>query len=178
MVQAFADESRRGQLYIVAVTIFAPADLHRVRAQLRQLCLRGQRRLHFKTERVGRRHVILASLNSLDIQGRLYLRRGPDNDARAECLTALVSDLIKMSANRLVLESRQDRDQADRRVLRTALADLVGATADGPVYEHMRPSEDPLLWPADALAWCYGAGGDWRRRIMPLVEHVADLDRP
>jgi len=88
----------------------------------------------------------------------------------------MAADLVKMSAHRLVLESRQDRDHLDRRTLRAALADLTGATTGPLVYEHLRPSEDPLLWPPDALAWCYGAGGDWLRRIMSMVEHVAELD--
>jgi hypothetical protein len=27
----------------------------------------------------------------------------------------------------------------------------------------------------DAVSWCYGAGGDWRRRISGIIERVTDL---
>jgi hypothetical protein len=46
---------------------------------------------------------------------------------------------------------------------------------DGPAYEHLRSHEDPALWIPDVLAWCHGAGGDWRRRIAPLVRTTVDV---
>jgi len=39
-------------------------------------------------------------------------------------------------------------------------------------------ASEPLLWIADATAWCVGAGGDWARRIAPVLAGVIDLDRP
>jgi hypothetical protein len=42
-------------------------------------------------------------------------------------------------------------------------------------YEHLRSHEDPALWIADAVAWCHGAGKDWRRRVAPLVKEVIDV---
>jgi hypothetical protein len=32
------------------------------------------------------------------------------------------------------------------------------------------------LWVSDAVAWCHGAGGDWLRRIAPLVVSTTALD--
>ncbi len=43
-------------------------------------------------------------------------------------------------------------------------------------YEHRRAYEEPLLWAADAMAWCYGAGGEWRRRIAPTLDKAVRLD--
>lgn len=43
------------------------------------------------------------------------------------------------------------------------------------VYEHLRPHEDPALAIADAIAWCFGAGNEWRRRIMPVIEEVIGI---
>jgi hypothetical protein len=37
-------------------------------------------------------------------------------------------------------------------------------------YEHRRSYEEPLLWVADAAAWCYGAAGERRRRIKQVVD--------
>jgi len=84
------------------------------------------------------------------------------------------SYLLKQRCQRLVLESRGPSD--DHRDARTLAAALAPApSASGLVYEHLRPYEDPLLWIPDAVSWCYGAGGDWRRRVSPLVERVTDL---
>jgi hypothetical protein len=39
------------------------------------------------------------------------------------------------------------------------------------------PDEEPLLWVSDAVAWAMGAGGDWRRRVEPMIDEVVRLGR-
>jgi hypothetical protein len=34
---------------------------------------------------------------------------------------------------------------------------------------------ESLLWIADSVAWCFGAGGEWRKRVDPITS-VVDLD--
>lgn len=60
---------------------------------------------------------------------------------------------------------------AERRSINAALVRGLGPVSL--TYEHMRPHEEPILWVSDAVAWAYGAGGDWRRRVTPAV--VVDL---
>jgi hypothetical protein len=43
------------------------------------------------------------------------------------------------------------------------------------VYEHVDSTSESLLWIADIVAWCFGAGQDWRKRIDPIVNAVVDL---
>lgn len=43
------------------------------------------------------------------------------------------------------------------------------------VYEHIHSSGEPALWVSDAVAWCHGAAGDWKRRVAPLVGNATDL---
>jgi hypothetical protein len=75
---------------------------------------------------------------------------------------------------RLVLESRDHHgNQSDRRIIRATLA-ICGRFPDL-AYEHRYAHEEPALWVPDAIAWCYGAGGLWRRRIEPIVEKTLDL---
>ena len=45
-----------------------------------------------------------------------------------------------------------------------------------PAYVHLPAHQEPLLWSADALAWAYGAGGDWRRRVDPLLDMAVVLE--
>ncbi|HWB34749.1 MAG TPA: hypothetical protein VHA75_01865, partial [Rugosimonospora sp.] len=86
----------------------------------------------------------------------------------------LTVDLAKAGVTRLVIESREGRDHIDRRTIYTALQSL--GVPPSLRYEHLRGHEEPLLWIPDAIAWAYGAGGDWRRRISSLLEGVTDVD--
>jgi hypothetical protein len=94
--------------------------------------------------------------------------------ARSACLSDMVPRLVELDVSRLVLESCQHQDAADRRVLAAGVREHGGAFA----YEHLRPVEDPLLWISDAIAWSYGAGGDWRRRAVDLIGEVSAAKVP
>jgi hypothetical protein len=43
-------------------------------------------------------------------------------------------------------------------------------------YEHVLPHEEPLLWLADAVAWCYGAGPRWRPRVESPITRVVLIE--
>jgi hypothetical protein len=173
-VHAFVDESRRGGTYLVAVALVDPGELSTVRASLRKLCLPGQRRIHFKDERDSRRREILARILESGARGLVYSCRGPEPQARGACLRRMMADFTERGVLRLVLESRQGRDKEDERALRDVLGKRPSDA--GLTYEHLRPHEDPLLWLPDAIAWCVGAGEDWRRRIQPLLDCVRHID--
>jgi hypothetical protein len=44
------------------------------------------------------------------------------------------------------------------------------------VYEHVDSTSEPLMWISDVVAWCYGAGGHWRKRVDPILTKTIDLD--
>lgn len=169
----FVDESQRNGRYLLCAALVAPAALGDGRNLMRSLCQPRQRRLHFKTESDPRRRAILSQLARSEAHVRIYVSTGDEITARAECLTQLTSDLIGFDARRLVIESRQGRDQADRHVIFATLE--AHDHAGSPTYEHMLPHEEPLLWIPDAVAWAYGAGGDWRRRVDPMISKVVDM---
>jgi len=50
------------------------------------------------------------------------------------------------------------------------------ASDKGLAYEHIHSSSEPILWISDAVAWSYGAGPDWRRRLDPIIDRVVRLD--
>jgi hypothetical protein len=56
------------------------------------------------------------------------------------------------------------------------LANCVAA-GDAFLYDHMPPYDDPLLWIADAFAWCSSAGGTWQERIEAITT-AQDVNRP
>jgi hypothetical protein len=86
----------------------------------------------------------------------------------------LVANALAEGCTRLVSDSRgQDGDRADRRTIVRVLQRH--EAVDDMASEHLRSHEDPALWIPDVLAWCYGAGGDWRRRIAPAVRATIDV---
>ncbi|WP_033436643.1 hypothetical protein [Saccharothrix sp. NRRL B-16314] len=174
MWHAFLDESRRGPTYLVAVVVVQAHDCNEARAAMRRLTKPGQRRVHFNVESDRRRRDLLARIGDLGLRGRVWHCRDSDDvTARQVCLSAVVPKMIDLRVSRLVLESCQHQDVRDRRTLAEAVRKAGGELG----YEHFRPAEDALLWVSDALAWCHGAGGEWRRRVSALLDEVVDLDR-
>jgi len=69
-----------------------------------------------------------------------------------------------------VLESDTTQDARDRQALIevTRAAGCRGTMT----YEHRTANAEPLLSIPDAVAWAWAWGGDWRRRVEPVVERI------
>lgn len=174
-IHAFIDESRRGNQYLMAVALVDPANLEPVRKRLRQLLLRGERELHFYKQNDRRRRELSEQVARLPFTALVYTStcRRADEPARRACLTQLTNDLLARKAHRMVLDSRESRDHDDRAVIKH----LISAEPGHPqlVYEHFRGQNEPLLWLADIVAWCWGAGPGWRKRVDAIIEGEIDL---
>ncbi|WP_143028020.1 hypothetical protein [Lentzea albidocapillata] len=142
---------------------------------MRGLVKRGQRRIHFNDESDRQRKVVLAQISALGARAYVWTcKHNNDALARSACLFDMIPRLVELDVSRLVLESCQHQDAADRRVLASGIRKFGGAF----MYEHLKPTEDPLLWISDAIAWSYGAGGDWRRRAGDLIGEVSEAEAP
>jgi hypothetical protein len=163
---AFVDESKRHGL-LVAAAIVQPRDLAPARTALRHLCLPGQSRLHFTKERDDRRRQILVAILKLGVVVDLYDATAIRNQqqARAACLRAVVQDLAAEQDDSLV--------HSDQAVLYTAVRDA--GASERLTYEHMPARSEPLLWVADAAAWCWSRGGSWPGRLQPILRHTRTL---
>jgi len=177
-VHAFVDESRRGSQYTMAVAIAEPVKLRLLRRDLRGLLLPAPRELHFNDQKDPRRRVLSDVIARLPVRVAIY-RRSVDRyveSSRQECVDRLCCDLLAQGAHRLVLDSRAQLDRHDAATIRTAM--LRHPDCKRFVYEHVDSTSESMLWVADATAWCFGAGGHWRRRVEPIVSSVNDLDYP
>jgi hypothetical protein len=171
---AFVDESSRGNRYLLCAVTVDNNRLSEVRRLARGLCVPGQRRWHFVSESGRRRKFILDSLVRSDaIRALVYVGTGAPVSVRRECLTTLVYDLLDRKASRLLIESQQGQDPRDQRCIIGALQ-KAGGELD---YAHLWPHQEPGLWLPDAVAWAYGAGDQWRRRVEPMIELVRDVGR-
>ena len=116
----------------------------------------GQQELHFKKEKPLRRRALADAVARLPVEVAIYSRSWHRHDERARqaCMGQLAQDL--------------------ERTLRTTLGPHPSASLL--VYEHVDSTSESLLWIADIVAWCFGAGRDWRKRIDPIVSTVVDLN--
>jgi hypothetical protein len=147
-----------------------------LRKQLNCLLMPGQRELHFKQEKAPRRRAAVDKIAQLPVTIRIYKTAytpTTDEDARQACLELAVTELLKMGAHRLVIDTRAERDRFDGKTIRQQLHDQPADSNFS--YEHNDSKLEPLCWIADAAAWCFGTGGDWRRRIMPIIDDVIEL---
>lgn len=176
-VHAFVDESVRGRLYLIAAAVAEPANVRQLRSTLRGLLLPGQRELHFKQEKPVRRRYLADTIARLPVEVWLYTRswHRHDEPARQVCMERLARDLLARGTQRLVIDTRRERDVNDERTLRRVLGPHPSSSRL--VYEHVDSPTEALLWIADVAAWCYGSGGDWHKRLDPVTTTVVDLDR-
>ncbi|MCI4063069.1 hypothetical protein MRQ36_10960 [Micromonospora sp. R77] len=170
----FVDETKERGL-LVAAAVVIESDVVGVRREVRKLILPGQRRIHFHKERDDRRVQILTALRPLGVRVTIYDATSYRSvkAARDACLVALVADLAKIAAARLVLEQDDSTHKADRDLLFREVR--LAGIADQLRYDHMRAHEECLLAIPDAVAWSWAKGGRWRAAVRPIVAEVREV---
>lgn len=172
-VHVFVDESDRSAYLVCAARVY-PAETAAMRRLVQSFRLPGQHRLHFVKERPSRRREILDALARTNVRVRLYSCRAQVKLARQRCLRQLVTDLEEPRAERLIIEPVDGLQTLDRETIYETsrgnpnLANLT--------YHHLSAHNEPLLWIPDAVAWAYGAGAPWQRRIENMIDKVIHLD--
>lgn len=78
-----------------------------------------------------------------------------------------------MNAQRLVIEQDDSLVAADQADLWSAVH--TAGASNVLTYEHVPPRTEPLLWIADAAAWCWTRDRQWRERIRPVVTRTVDV---
>jgi len=124
-------------------------------------------------ESAPRRRVILETIAGSGVTAVIFDAGPVDGDElglRRARLRAVVTDVADVEADRLALGRDDSVLRWDRQWLVEITRELV--CRDTVRYEYARAAEDLLLSVPDATAWCWGRGGDWRRRIQPAVTTV------
>jgi hypothetical protein len=170
----FIDEGKaRGYLMVAAfVTPFELGDLRKV---MRSHLLRGQRRIHFNHEGNPRRKLIINALTDTSVRCRVYqaVPGVRDIEARSSCMTSIARDTRSLDVELIVIERDDPAVSRDLEILRKV---QTHPPTDSLIrYEHRRPHEECLLWIPDAVAWCWGRGGEWRKRVFSIIENVEEV---
>ncbi len=177
-MHAFADESVRRDSYLICATAIAVPNLVSTRTALRCMRASGQRRIHFVSESDRRRRTILARMSDLETTTVIYVAHSRNQvKSRTAIVQIMVPDLRGRGVSRLVLDSRDGQDNHDRSAIYHSLR--IGR---GPhfSYAHQRSAEEPLLWIPDAIAWAWGRGGEWRKRVQAhgLIKELIRVAAP
>lgn len=167
----FVDETKHRD-YLLVASVVVPGELETLRRMLRGWVLPGQRRLHMKNESATRKRSIATAIADSGIQATVYdagRRYDTEWQRRSACLRALVVDVAERGDTMLVLDQDDTLVAADRTLLYRAVRE---EGCPNLRYEHRRAATEQLLALPDAIAWCWAKGGDWRRRIEPVVADV------
>ncbi len=115
-------------------------------------------------ESQGRRRTLLAGMAQLGVQATIYVRpSGPHVPARAACLQAMVED------HALAAQVFLDLSEGDRAADERVLAQMRQKTSGTFLFHHEQPHRRPGPWIADAVAWSWAHGGQWRQLAGPLT---------
>lgn len=163
---AFIDESKVGGLTLYAAIL--PAEsVTSARLAMNAARPKGASRLHFCKESDRVRKAALPVICELPMTVYEFdFREVPERVARGEALRAVVDELPGLDVTRVVLEQDDSVVAFDRRMLSEALKRV----ADPFEFQHMRATQEPLLWIPDAVAWCHRhKRQEWRARVRPFV---------
>lgn len=173
--RVFVDETKRHGYLLVAVAL-AGADVEHMRKTLRALVLSGQRRLHMNDESDPRRRTIAAAIVEGPLTATVYdaaRRHRNERERRAACLRAVVTDAATRGDGLVVIEQDQTLIRSDDQLLIEATR--AAGCRETLRWQHTTAAGEPLLAIPDAIAWCWAKGGDWRRRVEPVVALVREV---
>ncbi|MFI9410159.1 hypothetical protein [Nocardia gamkensis] len=162
----YVDESK-GRPFLLVAAIVTPQQHSLATRTLRGLLMRGQHRVHMSKEKDRRRRHIASTLLRLGVTCEIFESDfKSDLDARAHCLLQLANRAVALKAQAIHIERDDSAIEFDRKQLQSVLS------STNLEYRHLRGRDDPLLWIADAVAWCWQRGGIWRHQIQPIVSQV------
>ena len=156
----FADETKsRGSEF--GSVIAQDNQLMDLRQKLRSLTKPGQRSIHFSNESDQRRRALLDVILSLDLVAGITATNQKDTrEGRNFALACLLKSSQKSGCDRLVLELDNSSLRGDRRFLGLLRSEYQIA------FTHSARHDEPLLWAADAVAWSFQRGGNFRKVLL------------
>ena len=171
----YVDETKQRD-YLLVASVHVSTDLTGLRQIVRGLLLPGQRYLHMKDEKDGRKRTIAQAFVDAGVQATVY-RAGPqhrnERQRRSACLQALVDDHAALGDAHIVFDEDETMVKFDNQKLIEYTR--AAGCRDTLRYEHQRSHAEALLAVPDAIAWCWAKGGPWRSLIGPAVTATRDV---
>jgi hypothetical protein len=168
----YIDECKQDPYLLVGVLV-AEYDKVSLRKILSSLLLYRQRSIHFKNENSRHKKRVLASLQKHEFQVVVFRHVLTTKlGGRNQTLKRLVSYSLGARVSQLVFELDETSRISDDQMLANCIPLVSGRRLIN--WEHRLRHQEPLLWVADAVAWCVNRGGEWERLVRPMI--LATLD--
>jgi hypothetical protein len=172
-VHVYVDESK-AKGYLLAVVIIEPGLSNGIRKRMLKLRMPGQGHIHFVNERHSRRKSILKEILKFNLQILIYRTdKQSQVQARKLCFEALIDDLSALDASVLVIERDQSSQSSDTTLIKQGL--VRRGLLRSVEFRFLGKSEEPILWIADAIAWSYSRGKNYRSLITEAVQKVVEV---
>ena len=172
-MHVFVDESK-SKAYILAAVIVAPGNTAALRKSISKLLMPGQGYIHFVNESFPRRKAILSALEKLQLRVRIYVCHGSSQvTAREICFEALLNDFEELGVTSLIIERDDALLKSDELVVREGL--YKRGLKPKVEFRHVGKSDEPIVWIADAMAWSFARGDDFRRRVLKIIDSVSHV---
>ena len=84
-----------------------------------------------------------------------------------------MDDLEALNVTKLIFELEESALRSDENLLRQGL--LKRGIKKQVEYSHVEKHEEPIVWAADAIAWSFARGDDFKRRAMKVIEKVTEI---
>lgn len=171
--QVFADETKERGFRFVAVAL-PHETVEGLRRELRDWIKPGQTRIHCSKESDARRKQVIDLFAHYDCEVVVYDSSAlPKRQRREACLHKMVELSARSGASLLVLERDDSTVEFDKKLLYRRVREL-GCEHDLQ-YRHLQAREEPSLIVPDVIAWCLQRGGEWYKRVEPLITAVYKL---
>ena len=86
--------------------------------------------------------------------------------SRTALIKAIHGQIINLGATELVFELDETARVHDSKLLSDLQTKIL--------WDHRERNQEPLLWVADAVAWCVNRGGEWEKLVRPLIVETID----
>jgi hypothetical protein len=163
----YLDESKAKNYVFIGVLV-GDGDAPRLRKRVAALKMPGQRSIHFVKEAESRRRKLIHEISDLGFGAvRFESKDKNQKKARELCIREIVRFAANQGIRSLVFERDESAVKNDEKWLKEAILKTQGIDKLG--FVHLRRFEEPLLWVADAIAWCDARGGDWANRVNESI---------
>jgi len=167
-MQIVAIDESKAKAYVLAAVFVDAHQAPSIRKSLKRVLLKGQRSVHFSSERDSRKKSIINVLKTLDFEAKVFVSTDPSEPAaRTWCLEQVVATLKVESEYRIVLDRDEGYEASDNRAI-TVASRSAGLNREN-THNHDEPEYEPLLWIPDAIAWCYSKNAEWRDRVSQML---------
>ena len=158
---AYIDESK-AKNYLLVLNLVLPGEQIYLRRTLISQLLAGQRSFHFTKESNRRRTQLVRLLLGLNFRVVVFSIKGMSNtESRRSLIAEACKNIRKLEISNLVFELDQSCYLNDVKIL--------NEIRPGVPWDHRERHQEPLLWVADAVAWCVNRGGEWERMVRPMI---------